>query len=161
MRVVGESGAKRGAKFLFTLRPMAEVKPGVGRRGHGEDAIYFDASKKRYVGAVSLGHGSDGRRVRRKVVGRTKARVRDKLKALHLEWTVPRLRSFGVATSPLGPPHEHGHVVIEPRGRLGRKGSGGRLPIPRGRRRVNVTGGGRTVPPRRRPGADSPAWGER
>src|SRR5690349_11212151 len=24
------------------------------RRGHGEDAIYFDAAKKRYIGAVSL-----------------------------------------------------------------------------------------------------------
>jgi hypothetical protein len=26
------------------------------RRGHGEDAIYFDATKNRYVGAVSLGY---------------------------------------------------------------------------------------------------------
>jgi integrase len=63
---------------------MAEAKT-ANRRGAGEDAIYFDASKNRYVGAVSLGHGSDGRRVRRKVVGRTKAEVRDKLKALHRE----------------------------------------------------------------------------
>ena len=29
------------------------------RRGHGEDAIYFDAAKNRYVGAVSLGFGPD------------------------------------------------------------------------------------------------------
>jgi integrase len=55
------------------------------RRGHGEDAIYFDASKNRYVGAVSLGFGPDGKRTRRKVTGRTKAEVRDKLKALHAE----------------------------------------------------------------------------
>ena len=55
------------------------------RRGHGEDAIYFDASKNRYVGAVSLGFGPDGKRARRKVTGRTKAEVRDKLKALHAE----------------------------------------------------------------------------
>jgi hypothetical protein len=54
---------------------MAAVKPGAGRRGHGEDGIYFDASKNRYVGAVSLGYGADGRRIRRKVVGRTKAEV--------------------------------------------------------------------------------------
>ncbi|TVZ00152.1 site-specific integrase [Trebonia kvetii] len=55
------------------------------RRGHGEDAIYFDAAKNRYVGAVSLGFGPDGKRNRRKVTGRTKAEVRDKLKALHAE----------------------------------------------------------------------------
>ncbi len=55
------------------------------RRGHGEDAIYFDAAKNRYVGAVSLGFGPDGKRNRRKVTGRTKAEVRDKLKSLHAE----------------------------------------------------------------------------
>jgi hypothetical protein len=55
------------------------------RRGHGEDAIYFDATKNRYVGAVSLGFGPDGKRSRRKVTGRTKQEVRDKLKALHGE----------------------------------------------------------------------------
>jgi hypothetical protein len=27
------------------------------RRGHGEDAIYFDAAKNRYVGAISVGFG--------------------------------------------------------------------------------------------------------
>ena len=42
------------------------------RRGHGEDAIYFDVAKNRYIGAVSLGYGGDGRRVRRKVSGKTK-----------------------------------------------------------------------------------------
>ena len=51
------------------------------RRGHGEDAIYFDAAKNRYVGAISVGFGPGGKRVRRKVSGRTKAEVRDKLKA--------------------------------------------------------------------------------
>jgi hypothetical protein len=40
------------------------------RRGHGEDAIYFDAAKNRYVGAISLGFGPDGKRTRRKVTGR-------------------------------------------------------------------------------------------
>jgi integrase len=55
------------------------------RRGHGEDAIYFDAAKNRYVGAVSLGFGPDGKRLRRKVTGRTKQEVRDKLRALHAE----------------------------------------------------------------------------
>jgi integrase len=55
------------------------------RRGHGDDAIYFDAAKNRYVGAVSLGYTSGGKRIRRKVTGRTKQEVRDKLRALHQE----------------------------------------------------------------------------
>ena len=55
------------------------------RRGHGEDAIYFDAAKNRYVGAISVGFGPGGKRIRRKVSGRTKAEVRDKLKAAHNE----------------------------------------------------------------------------
>jgi integrase len=58
---------------------------GAKRRGHGEDAIYFATAKNRYVGAISLGFGPDGRRIRRKVYGRTKQEVRDKLKALHAE----------------------------------------------------------------------------
>jgi integrase len=55
------------------------------RRGHGEDSIYFDAAKSRYVGAVSLGYGGDGKRVRRKVYGTTKQDVRRKLKTLRSE----------------------------------------------------------------------------
>ena len=59
---------------------MAEPK--LRRRGHGEDAIYFAASKNRYVGAISLGFTPDGKRIRRKVSGKTKQEVRDKLKVL-------------------------------------------------------------------------------
>jgi integrase len=62
---------------------MATVK--ARRRGHGEDAIYFDAAKNRYIGAVSLGYGGDGRRVRRKVSGKTKQEVRQKLRELHAD----------------------------------------------------------------------------
>jgi hypothetical protein len=57
----------------------------VKRRGHGEDAIYFAADKNRYIAAVSVGFGADGKRLRRKVSGRTKQEVRDKLKALHAD----------------------------------------------------------------------------
>jgi hypothetical protein len=53
------------------------------RRGQGEDSIYWDASKNRFVGAVSLGFNPAGTRIRKKVVGRTKTEVRDKLKDLH------------------------------------------------------------------------------
>ena len=62
---------------------MSETK--VRRRGRGEDAIYFATAKNRYVGSVSLGYGPDGKRIRRKVFGRTKLEVREKLKALHQE----------------------------------------------------------------------------
>jgi integrase len=55
-----------------------------GRRGQSENSIYWDSSKNRYVGAVSQGSVPGGRRIRRKVTGRTKAEVRDKLGELHL-----------------------------------------------------------------------------
>jgi integrase len=70
---------------------MAETK----RRALGEDAIYFDhrgacrdALKHRqcpgrWLGVVSLGRDADGRRIRKKVYGRTKTDVKDKLKQLH------------------------------------------------------------------------------
>jgi hypothetical protein len=53
------------------------------RRGHGEDSIYWDESKSRYVGAVSVGFSASGARLRKKVSGRTKTEVRDKLRELH------------------------------------------------------------------------------
>jgi len=62
---------------------MSETK--VRRRGFGEDGIYFDAARNRYMGAVSLGYGPDGKRIRRKVSGKTKQEVRAKLQALHKE----------------------------------------------------------------------------
>ena len=56
------------------------------RRGRGEDSIYLDVAKQRYIGAVSLGWSADGkRRIRRKVSGRTKTEVRDKLRELRRE----------------------------------------------------------------------------
>ena len=62
---------------------MSETQ--VRRRGFGEDGIYFDAARNRYMGAVSLGYGPDGKRIRRKVSGKTKQEVRVKLRALHKE----------------------------------------------------------------------------
>jgi integrase len=67
----------------------------MGRRGFREDAIYFDHSGDcrderhhkgcpgRWRGAVSLGYGSDGKRIRCKVSGHTKQDVKDKLLDLH------------------------------------------------------------------------------
>src|ERR1017187_4381759 len=65
------------------------------RRGWGEDGVFFehdapcrDSDRHRHCegrwrGVVSLGFGPDGKRIRRKVSGKTKAVVQDRLKALH------------------------------------------------------------------------------
>ncbi len=67
------------------------------RRGYGEDSIYFDHASDcrdgqhhrgcqgRWRGSVSLGFGANGRRIRRKVSGRTKTEIKDKLQLLHDE----------------------------------------------------------------------------
>ena len=56
------------------------------RRNRGDDSVYFDAANNCWAGAVSLGFTPDGkRRIRRKVTGRTKTQVKDKLRALHRE----------------------------------------------------------------------------
>ena len=56
------------------------------RRNRGDESIYFDAANNCWAGAVSLGFTPDGkRRIRRKVTGRTKTQVKDKLKALYRE----------------------------------------------------------------------------
>jgi integrase len=69
----------------------------MSRRGFGDDAIYFDHSGEcrdarhhkgchgRWRGAVSLGYGPDGKRIRRKVGGRTRQDVKDKLEELHAD----------------------------------------------------------------------------
>ncbi|MGH3150014.1 MAG: site-specific integrase [Streptosporangiaceae bacterium] len=71
----------------------------MSRRGFGDDAVYFDHSGDcrdaryhkgcpgRWRGAVSLGYGPDGKRIRRKVGGRTKQEVKDKLEELHADLT--------------------------------------------------------------------------
>lgn len=55
------------------------------RRGYGEDSIYWHGAKRRYVGVISRGYNSAGKRIRKSVTGKTKAEVRDKLKDLHRE----------------------------------------------------------------------------
>lgn len=72
---------------------MAEAK----RRGYGEDGIYFDhqgdcrdnvqhkTCAGRWRGVVSLGFSADGKRIRKKVSGKTRTEVKDKLKGLHSE----------------------------------------------------------------------------
>ncbi|GGR26068.1 site-specific integrase [Streptomyces netropsis] len=61
---------------------MTEVPERTRRAGNGEDSIYWDKSKNRYVGAISLGYTAAGKRSRAKVSGKTKTEVRRKLKDL-------------------------------------------------------------------------------
>jgi hypothetical protein len=46
------------------------------RRGHGEDWIYWDESRNRYITAVDLGFSPAGTRIRKKVSAKTKVEVR-------------------------------------------------------------------------------------
>src|SRR4029077_5757806 len=73
--------------------PMTDAS--VRRRGDGEHAIYFSADTNRNNGPVSVGFGPDGKRLRRKVSGKTKQEVRDKLRALHAEVSVGLQSSAG------------------------------------------------------------------
>ena len=71
---------------------------GAKRRSHGDDAVYFDHEGApcqdarlhkrcpgRWRGVVSLGFGADGKRIRRKVSGKTRTDVAEALRALHEE----------------------------------------------------------------------------
>ena len=60
---------------------MAETK----RRARGEDSIYYDRSRDRWTGTITVGWKPDGRRDRITVRGKTKTEVKDKLRAKHLE----------------------------------------------------------------------------
>ena len=84
-------GGKPGAKCYAS--GIADTR----RRGYGEDGIYFDHAGEcrdsryhkgcdgRWRGVISLGFSADGKRRRKKVSGKTKAEVRDKLKDLHAD----------------------------------------------------------------------------
>ena len=60
---------------------MAETK----RRARGEDSIFYDRSRDRWTGTITVGWKPDGRRDRIIVRGRTKTEVKDKLRARHTE----------------------------------------------------------------------------
>ena len=60
---------------------MAETK----RRARGEDSIYYDRSRDRWVGTITVGWKPDGRRDRITVRSRTKTEVKEKLRARHEE----------------------------------------------------------------------------
>ena len=53
------------------------------RRGRAEDSVYLDGD--RWRGAATFGYGRDGRQIRKKVSGATKAEVLRKLRDLRAE----------------------------------------------------------------------------
>ena len=65
------------------------------RRGWGEDGVFFEHTGScrdpdrhrhcpgRWRGVISLGYGPDGKRIRRKVSGKTRTVVQERLKSLH------------------------------------------------------------------------------
>ena len=57
----------------------------VNRRERGEGSLTFDAHADRWIGRLEAGRGTDGRRVRVKVTGRTRAEARKKLDKLRRE----------------------------------------------------------------------------
>jgi integrase len=54
-------------------------------RDYGDDGIYWDSANSCYIGAISRGFDSDGKRIRPTVRGETREEVKDKLKTLHAE----------------------------------------------------------------------------
>lgn len=55
-----------------------------GRRPNGEGSLFYDETRERWVGVIDLG-AEDGRRVRRKVSGRTKKEAGERLNELRSE----------------------------------------------------------------------------
>ena len=70
----------------------------VRRRGFGEDGIYLDAARNRYMGAISLGYGPDGKCIRRKVSGKTKQEVRAKYTSFVLVGVSAQSSAVGLLT---------------------------------------------------------------
>src|SRR4029077_16676273 len=54
-------------------------------RGARRDSAHHKTCSGRWRGVVSSGYAADGKRIRRKVSGRTRTEVKDKLKAVHSE----------------------------------------------------------------------------
>ena len=52
------------------------------RRARGDGAVYFDDKRKLYIGQIGLGVDENGKRKRKTVYGKTKAEVKEKLKAV-------------------------------------------------------------------------------
>lgn len=88
------------------------------RRSRGEGSIYFDHTKGMWVGSISQGFTAAGNRRRRKVYGKTKTEVRERLGSLRQEIesgvkTPARLTVTDVARKWLevGLMNQHAHTI--------------------------------------------------
>lgn len=52
------------------------------KKANGEHSIYFDESRKTYVGQITLGYDENGKRKRKTVYGKTKKEAREKIKQI-------------------------------------------------------------------------------
>ncbi len=80
-------GAKSQASGMAATKHRRSGEDGIyfGHRPNCRDSVQHKTCAGRWRGAVPLGSSADGKRVRKKVSGKTKAEVKDKLKALHSE----------------------------------------------------------------------------
>ena len=84
----GSSAPPRASAAPLSTRaapPRTTVRQPKPRRGRGDDGISWDKINKCYVGTISLGYDTTGKRIRRTVRGTTKAQVKAKLDTLHAE----------------------------------------------------------------------------
>src|SRR5437762_12950558 len=90
---VSGAGSRSGEPGKELRSPHDGQHSAPSRSRRGRDLLRRGEEPLRW--AISVGFGPDGKRLRRKVTGRTKAEVRDKLEAAHNEldrgWcTIPR-----------------------------------------------------------------------
>lgn len=64
-------------------RPGGSEVANARRRGHGDGGVYREEARNRWVGSLDLPPGPDGKRRRKKVTGRTRRDVLDRLADLH------------------------------------------------------------------------------
>jgi integrase len=68
------------------------------QRGRGEGSVYYDATKGRWVGSVSLPPDGAGRRRRRKVMAKTKGEAQERLRKLQHQADTGQLPEAGNLT---------------------------------------------------------------
>src|SRR5690349_1460635 len=56
------------------------------RRGRGEGSLYWDDQRKRWRGEITIGYGSHGKRITRKISGKTKTEAKNKLKEIQRDY---------------------------------------------------------------------------
>ena len=55
------------------------------KRANGDGAIFFNETKKKWVGQITLGYDENGKRKRKTVYGTTKSEVKQKLKQIEIQ----------------------------------------------------------------------------